>query len=119
MVVDDEPLLVQIARRRLESQGYAVTATSNSREALEQLLHEPNRFDVLITDQTMPGITGVELAKAALRVNPSLSIILCTGHCEVISKENALALGIKKYISKPVRGDELLDSVKEVLNHLK
>jgi len=62
-----------------------------------------------------PGLTGAELAKAVLKIKPSLPIIMCTGHSDVVSEEEAIDLGIKKYVFKPLHGDELLDAVQEVL----
>jgi PAS domain S-box-containing protein len=115
MVVDDERLLVKINEKRLESRGYQVTAVTDSREALELFRNQPDSFDLLVTDQTMPGLTGAELVKAVLAIKPSLPVIMCTGHSDVVSKEEAIALGIRKYVLKPLHGDELLDAVGEVL----
>lgn len=116
MVVDDEPLLVKINKKRLEIMGYQVTALTDSKEALEKFRMNPDKFNLLITDQTMPGLTGAELTKAILDIKPSMPVIMCTGHSDTVPKERALALGIKKYIFKPLFGDELLDAVREVLD---
>lgn len=115
LIVDDETLLVRINETRLKSRGYQVTAVTDSLEALTMFRSQPEHFDLLITDQTMPGLTGAELAKAVLEIKPSLPIIMCTGHSEIVSKEEAITLGIKKYVFKPLHGDELLDAVREVL----
>jgi len=115
LVVDDEPFLVKINEKRLQSQGYQVTAVIDSKEALEKFRNQPESFDLLITDQTMPGLTGEELAKAVLKINPALPAIMCTGHSDVVSKDKALSMGIKKYVLKPLHGDELLEAVEEVL----
>ena len=115
LMVDDELLLVKINTKRLEAQGYQVTAFTDSRKALEIFRAQPNQFDLLITDQTMPNLTGAELAKALLKIKPSLPIIMCTGHSATVSKEHSIALGIKKYVFKPLHGDELLEAVHEVL----
>ena len=117
LVVDDEPLLVLINERRLASQGYLVTTVSDSREALEKFRNKPEAFDLLITDQSMPGLTGADLAKAVLDIKPSMPIILCTGHSDTLSEEKALLMGIKKYVYKPLLGDELIDTVREALDH--
>ena len=116
LVVDDEPLLVRINQRLLEDYGYTVTGTTDSREALEKVRAEPQQFDLIITDQTMPGLTGFELAMAILEIAPLMPIILCTGHSEITSAENALAMGIKKYLRKPLKGDELARTVRMVLD---
>lgn len=115
LMVDDEPLLVHINKRRLEDAGYQVEAFTDSGKALEAFLNQPDSFDLFITDQTMPDITGEELAKAVLGIKPSLPIILCTGHSDIISKKEAIAIGISKYICKPLKENELLNSVQEVL----
>jgi two-component system, cell cycle sensor histidine kinase and response regulator CckA len=116
LVVDDDPLLVRINESRLKNQGYQVTAISDSMEALEEFRSQPDSFDMLITDQTMPGLTGTELAKAVLDIKPSIPVILCTGHSEIVTEDKALSMGIKKYVLKPIHGDELLDAVREVLD---
>lgn len=114
LVVDDELLLVKINEKRLQAFGYKVTGVTDSNEALAIFRSQPDNFDLLITDQTMPGLTGNELAEAMLAIKPSLPIIVCTGHSETFSKEEALSKGIKKYVLKPLHGDELLDAVQEI-----
>jgi len=116
LVVDDEPLLVRINTRYLEGYGYDVTGVTDSREALEKVRAEPKRFDLIVTDQTMPGLTGSELAKAVLEVAPDMPIILCTGHSSVTSAEDASGMGIKRYVYKPVEGDALIRAVRTVLD---
>jgi len=115
LVVDDEALLVKINKRRLESIGYQVTAVTDSNEALEIFSKHPDAFDLLITDQTMPKLTGAELAKAMLTIRPSLPIIMCTGHSDIVSEAEAIATGIRRYVFKPLHGNELLDAVQDVL----
>ena len=119
LIVDDEPLLVRISQRILEDFGYTVTGFTDSREALEKVKAGPQLFDLIITDQTMPGISGSELARAILAIAPRMPIILCTGHSETTSANDALALGIRKYLSKPIHGDELARTVREVLDEQK
>jgi PAS domain S-box-containing protein len=119
LVVDDEPLLVRINQRILEDYGYTVVGTTDSREALEKVRAEPQQFDLVLTDQTMPGLSGSELAKAILEIAPLMPIILCTGHSAVTSVEDAYAIGIKKYLCKPVQGDELTRTVRMVLDQQK
>lgn len=116
LVVDDEPLLVKIYKKQLEICGYSVTGATDSRDALEKFSAQPEQFDLLITDQTMPSLSGVELAKEVQKIRPTLPIILCTGHSDVVSKEDALAMGIRKYVSKPIYGDELFQAIREVLD---
>jgi YesN/AraC family two-component response regulator len=64
----------------------------------------------------MPGLSGVDLAKEVLKIKPSMPIIMCTGHSETVSEENALAMGIKRYVYKPIYKDELIETVREVLD---
>jgi len=116
LIVDDEPLLVHISQRLLEDYGYTVTGVTDSREALKKVQADPQQFDLIITDQTMPGLSGSELAKAVLEIVPLMPIILCTGHSEMTSATDALAMGIKKYLSKPIQGDELARTVRMVLD---
>lgn len=116
LVVDDELLLVKINQRILEDYGYTVTGTSDSREALEKVRADPRQFDLIITDQTMPGLTGAELARAVLEIAPTMPIILCTGHSGVISEEESKAMEIRKYLHKPLKQDELVKAVREVLD---
>ncbi len=104
----------RVTQRQLENAGYTVTGTNSSREALKNIQDNPEQFDLLITDQTMPGLTGVELAKAVMKLNPGLPIILFTGHSNVVSKEESLAMGIRKFIKKPVVNDELMIAVQSV-----
>ncbi|TKB06921.1 PAS domain S-box protein [Desulforhopalus sp. IMCC35007] len=115
LLVDDEPLLLEINARRLEYFGCQVTTVSDSRQALELFAKDPGLFDLLITDQTMPGLTGEDLAAEMLRLRPTLPIIVYTGHSDSFTEEKALAMGIKKYMHKPLVGDELTDAVNEVL----
>ena len=115
LMVDDEPLLLKVNARRLEGCGYTVVTTESSADALKRIYDEPGGFDLLITDQTMPNLTGQDLAREVLRITDSLPIIICTGHSESFSEEMALAMGVKKYVLKPIMGDELIDAVEEVL----
>ena len=115
LIVDDEQKLVELNKRRLKRMGYAVTATADSKDALEKFRAAPNMFDIIITDQTMPDLTGVELAQKILEVNPSMPIIMCSGHSDIVSEGDALAIGIKKYVFKPLHGDEIINAINEVL----
>jgi PAS domain S-box-containing protein len=116
LVVDDDPLLTTLNERRLTNNGYQVTCSTESQEALEIFLGSPDNFDLIITDQTMPGITGADFAKEVLKVRPEMPIIMCTGHSDTVSEEKALSLGITKFVYKPIVEDELLDAVQYVLD---
>jgi nitrogen-specific signal transduction histidine kinase/ActR/RegA family two-component response regulator len=116
LVVDDEPFLVRATKRQLENLGYRVTGTSSSKKALDMIHRAPDEFDLLITDQTMPGLTGAELALAAMKIRVDLPVILCTGHSHMVSEGKALQLGIKKYIAKPIAENDLARAVRSVLD---
>ena len=74
---------------------------------------------MIVTDQTMPGLTGSELAKAVFEIAPDMPIILCTGHSSITSVEDALSMGIKQYLYKPIQRDELVKTVRMVLDNQK
>ncbi len=116
LLVDDEPLLVKLEQKQLEMAGFQVTGISNSTDALKKFQSDPDKFDLIVTDQTMPGLRGSELARAILKINPAIPIILCTGFSSVISKEEALAAGIKKFVVKPTKRHELVTAIRTVLD---
>ena len=116
LIVDDEPLLVLINQRLLETYGYTVTGVTDSREALAKVQADPTQFDLIVSDQTMPGLTGSELASAVLAIAPLMPIIICTGHSATVSAKDAYAMGIRKYLYKPVEGDALAGTVRMVLD---
>ncbi|MBN2527686.1 MAG: response regulator [Deltaproteobacteria bacterium] len=115
LVVDDEPVLVDICRKLLTSMGYKVLATMDVNEALDILQDENIQIDALLTDQTMPQMKGAELASRAMKLRPGLPVVLCTGFRRNIDEEAAMKLGISKFIHKPVRKNELARVVKEVM----
>ncbi|AGF76702.1 PAS domain S-box [Desulfocapsa sulfexigens DSM 10523] len=116
LVVDDEWDLVEILGDLLTGLGYTVTKETSGSKALERFRAEPQSFDLLITDQTMPGLTGDELSRAVLQIRPDLPIILCTGYTESLSPEEAFDLGIKKYILKPLSERDVAETVRCVLD---
>jgi DNA-binding response OmpR family regulator len=115
LIVDDEEMLVDMMRQVLEQLGYTVSAHADSAEALETFLSNPRAYDLLITDMTMPGMTGTSLAKAVKTVRADIPIILCTGFNERINRENTRALGIQTLIMKPVGMQQLAQTIREVL----
>ena len=108
LLVDDEPLSTLFLKDVLETQGLSVEVFSDSETALERFLQSPARFDLLLTDQGMPKLTGLELIQRAKAVEPQLPTILCTGGSEIVNAGNARALGVDYYLEKPVIADELL-----------
>ncbi len=115
LVVDDEAMITSMLRVILQNLGYQVTISDSSLEALALVEHDPTAFDLLITDMTMPGLTGFELAQKILAIRPDLPIILCTGFSELINKEQAQAMGIRAYLMKPVSVRELAQAVRKAL----
>jgi CheY-like chemotaxis protein len=102
LLVDDEPALVEMGERVLVYLGYQVTTRTSSIEALELFRDQPDKFDLVVSDFTMPNMTGGELAKQILAIRPGMPIVLCTGFSEVFTEEKAKALGVKGYVMKPI-----------------
>ena len=113
--VDDEESMVNLNRQRLERLGYDVKDTTNPEEALEWFKADPDQFDVIITDMTMPRMTGDRLTAEILKIRPHMSVIICTGYSERMSAKKAEALGVSKYIEKPIDLRDLASSLREVL----
>ena len=114
--MDDEQTLVELVQQILEYLGYEVIARTSALEALELFRFQPDRFDLVITDYTMPHMTGVALAKEILNIRPDEPIILCTGFNEMITEENARSMGIREFIMKPVTINELSKKVAAALD---
>ncbi len=107
MVVDDEPIVADVLKRSLIRFGFEVTAFINGVEALEVFRATPDAFDVVVTDQTMPNITGFELAHQMLAIRPDLPLVLTTGYAEKGNQEQARVAGIRYYLPKPLKMKEL------------
>ena len=116
LFVDDEQSLVKVARRILERLGYEVETKINPVEALELFRSRPDRFDLVITDMTMPQMTGKRLVKEILNIRADMPIILCTGYHEKISEEKAMELGIKAFVTKPFVTHNFALTVRKVLD---
>jgi PAS domain S-box-containing protein len=118
LIVDDEPDLALVKKKMLESLGYEAEYRTNGIEALEAFRHQPKEkpFDLVITDMTMPHLTGTDLAKELLRLQPNLPILLCTGFSEKIDAEKARTLGFQGFLMKPVVSRELAEMVRKVLD---
>ncbi|PKN10556.1 MAG: hypothetical protein CVU72_00805 [Deltaproteobacteria bacterium HGW-Deltaproteobacteria-7] len=115
LFVDDEEALVSMAEAFFESLGYSITATVSSAEALRLFREKPDQFDLVITDMTMPEITGAELARALLKIHPGLPIILCTGYSDSINMDQVRKLNIREFVLKPVPLHDLGLLVRRVL----
>ncbi|MBT8357351.1 MAG: PAS domain S-box protein, partial [Deltaproteobacteria bacterium] len=116
LLVDDQDLIAQMEKQMLERLGYQVTARNSSIDALEAFRAQPDKFDLVITDLTMPNMTGDNLARELIKICPDIPVILCTGFSELISKEKAESLGIQKLLMKPVALKDLSTAIREVLN---
>jgi signal transduction histidine kinase len=116
LFVDDEAILAKMGKTMLERLGYAVTVYTGSEQALAAFLGQPDQFDAVITDQTMPGITGLDLARRMLRVRPGLPIILCTGFSNLVDEERAYKAGIKGFIMKPMAMKDIARLLRKVLD---
>ena len=114
--IDDEDILAELGQRRLERLGYTVTALTDATEALRLFSSDPSRFDLVVTDHTMPTFTGLYLVQEFLKIRPDIPIILCTGHSDVVSPEQAKEAGIKGFLMKPIARDELASLVRKVLD---
>jgi CheY-like chemotaxis protein len=116
LFVDDEDILVDLGNERLKKLGYDVIATTSSIEALEIFKKEPQKFDLVITDYTMPHLTGIELATELLKMRADIPIILCTGHSDDVSPETIKAAGIRELLMKPQSRDEIAQAIRRVLD---
>jgi len=116
LFVDDEKTLVDVWSQVLRVQGYRMTTKFSSKDALETFRANPHDFDMIITDQTMPEMTGDELSQEILRIREDIPIILCTGYSSKISKEEALEVGISAFCMKPLERNSLLVTIRKLLD---
>ena len=116
LLVDDEETIVHMEKQMLERLGYDVTERTSSIEALEAFRASPDNFDLVITDMTMPNMTGIQLAPKLLEIKPDIPIIICTGFSAKIDNEKAKAAGIRGYVMKPVVMSEIAKKIREVLD---
>jgi len=114
--VDDEKAAVNTIGMMMERLGYRVEARTSSVEALEAFRNKPDAFDLIITDMTMPNMTGVDLAKEMMKIRHDIPIILCTGYSEAIDEETAKEMGIKEFIMKPILMKDLAAIIRKVLD---
>ena len=117
LFVDDEHFLVRMYEQMVKAYGYTVTTRTSGIEALELFRKFPHRFDVVVTDQTMPQLTGTELAREILHIRPNIPIILCTGFGETTTRDIATSMGIRDYVMKPVIVTELLRTTRKIFEN--
>lgn len=119
LLVDDEEKLITLGKSILKKLGHTVTAFSSSQDALNCFRKNPQAFDLLLTDQMMPGLTGLELSRQCLELCPDLPVILATGYSEAISKEQAEAQGISAILWKPVTINTMAETIQMALGEKK
>lgn len=117
LFVDDEESIRMYAKVALKPLGYEVSLAANARTALEIFSSNPQTFPLVVSDQTMPGGTGIDLALQLQQVNPDIPIILCSGNTSDIDSAMAQARGVKKIISKPFSAQNLARAIREILDH--
>ncbi len=116
LFIDDEPALIDIGKEILSSLGYQVTPCTASDEALSLFGENPERFDLVITDLTMPKMTGDLLAQEIMRIRPEIPVILFTGYSDLVSRERFNQLGIRDCLMKPLTRKDLAESIRRVLD---
>jgi len=116
LIVDDEKEITITLSQILSKHGYKVQAFTDSMEAMRFFKEKPGAIDLVITDMTMPGITGSQLAREMLSIRPELPVILCTGYSDLISIESAREAGILAYLQKPVMMSTLLQTIRQQLD---
>ncbi len=116
LVVDDEESVAVPLQQVLERLGYHVDVRFSSLEALAHFKNEPQAYDLVITDQTMPRMTGEALAVELLKINPSLPVILCTGYSEMVDESRAKSVGIRAFVLKPVVVKEIAAVIRAALD---
>ena len=119
LFVDDEEALSILARETLVRLGYDVTVSTGSLDALAAFRATPLRFDLVITDQTMPAMTGETLVRELRRIRPDIPVILCTGYSPLIDAEHAAVLGIDAFLLKPVTPETLTHTIRQVFTRQK
>lgn len=116
LIIDDEKSIITMLTYLFERLGYTVTSGTDPVEVYRLFEKEPHGFDLIITDMTMPKMTGFDLARNAKRIRPDIPIILCTGYSDLVDEESALEAGIEKYIMKPLAIYNVAETVRKVLD---
>ena len=116
LFIDDEISILKMAKKMFERLGYKVQTAATSQEALEKFKLNPDHFDLVITDMTMPHMTGVKLSEKIKAIRPDIPIIICTGHSTLIDEEKAKALGFAAYIMKPINIQKTAKTIRKVLD---
>lgn len=116
LFVDDEEAIVKMSGQLLQRLGYRVTAVTSSLEAVELFRSKPDDFDLVVTDTTMPNMTGDRLAVELMKIRADIPIILCSGYSKRVSDESAAKIGIRAFAYKPIVMADLAETVRKVLD---
>lgn len=116
LFIDDEASIVKMSKKTLEKQGYTVTGKISSPEALKSFQAAPDEFDLVMTDISMPLISGDQLALELMKVRPDMPVILCSGHSKKSLEERYAGMKIKAFLCKPFSMVELTETVRMALN---
>lgn len=115
LLVDDDALVLNMHREYLEMQGMLPTAINDSQQALDLFVQDPEAFDLIITDQTMPGLTGLEFIKQIRYLRPHIPVFLLSGWSNNVNKHNASTRGVDRFLDKPVNHKQLLQDITDLL----
>jgi len=116
LFVDDEISITKMAQKMLQRLGYKVETTITSQDALDRFYLNPDHFNLVITDMTMPQITGARLSEKLKEIRPDIPIIICTGHSDLVDEKKAKKLGIAAYVMKPISMLEIAQTIRKVLD---
>ncbi len=116
MVVDDEEDIRMILQEFLTTAGYKVSIFENGARAFKAFQKDPDQFDIIVTDMTMPQMTGEELARKIFSIRENFPVILCTGYSETVSEAGAIEMGVSKFLPKPFSNEDLAISIREILD---
>jgi PAS domain S-box-containing protein len=115
LLVEDEPLVRNTHRRVLESLGYSVELAENGEAALERFRQTPDAWDLILTDQSMPKLSGEDLARAVRELRPTVPVLLCTGYSDRLDEEARRALGVRAILQKPIGRDAMAEAIRAAL----
>ena len=119
LVVDDEAPIIQLEEALLKKLGYEVSSRTGSIDALEKFKMDPYAFDLVLTDMSMPNMTGEKLAREMIAIRPDIPVILCTGFSERLDEKKAEDIGVKDFLMKPIVNRDIAETVRKVLDEAK
>ena len=119
LLVDDEPSIAKLEQQMLERLGYKVTVRTSSIEALEAFKIKSDQFDMVLSDMSMPNMTGDQLAGEMKKIKPDIPVIICTGFSDRINRDNAKEIGVNAFLMKPIVRTDLAKKIRQVLDESK